>query len=785
MARLLLVLVLAFGSWPVAAEDSLTGKNIERVEIIGLESLTEDAVLFYLGLEEGGTYDPGLLNDRVHEFWHRGLVDEISIEAHPYDWGVRLVITIVERPTLVGIEYQGLKRLQKSDIEKRIAEEGIGVREGQPLEPGELRRLEATIERLYAEQGYGFADASFSLVEVSRIRRRAIFVIDEGRRIRIEEIDFEGNTVFGDRRLRWAMKQTKQAGVLARMQKKDVYDPAALDQDLDKVADLYRRHGYKNVVVGDPEIQISVGRPTAEKIENQRRRLSVTVPIEEGDRWRFGAIRVEGNHRFSDELLLRQFEAAGGDWLSSEIVDQGIAAITEIYSNTGHLYAKVEPWLIERQDHVADVVVQVDEGEQYRIGRIEFEGNTNTRDEVLRREMAIQEGAVLDTAALRNSLLRLSQLEYFVVDPEDPVALDVQTDEQIVDLSIKGEEGEPSNLLFGGGFGEASGFFGQIQYRTRNFLGRGETLSASAQVGERQNIFDLSYAVPWFLDRPQEVGFSLFKRDLEYTLLSGQNVDQDRVGGSVSYGRRLGIFGRLTWTYTRFDSDELATSFTGPNNPKVISIQQQVSMLGVGAVRDRRDSRVQPTVGGRWSLGFDWAGGALGGNTDFLRPRATFSRYLGVTQKAFHSLVAVNVEAGYVTPIGDSELVFSDRFFLGGENSVRGFEYKSIWVRDEEGDTVLDEYGLALGGNRSLQLNLEYHVLFGKPFRLLAFTDLGKVSADSQPFDLDHASISAGLELQIKVPILGAPLRLIWSRNLSPLPDDRFQTFQFSIGPSF
>jgi len=777
--------VLAFGGWPLAAEDSLVGKNIEKVEIVGLESLTEDTVLFYLGLEEGEPYDPEQLNDKVHELWQHGLIDEIGIEAHPYDWGVRLVVTIVERPTLAGIEYQGLKRLQKSDIETRIAKEGIGVREGQPLEPGELRRLERAIESLYAEKGFGLADASFSLVEVSHVGRQAIFIIDEGRRIRIEDIDFEGNTVFGDRRLRWAMKQTKQSGVLARLQKKDVYDPAALDQDLEKVIDLYRRNGYKNVVVGEPVIQITVGKPGAEKIESQKRRLAITVPVEEGDRWRFGEIRLEGNQRFSEELLLRQFEASGGDWLSSDVIDKGIAAIAEIYSNTGHLYAKVEPRLIERQDHVADVVVQIDEGEQYRIGRIEFEGNTKTKDEVLRREMAIQEGAVLDTGALRNSLLRLSQLEYFIVDSEDPVALDVQADKQIVDLSIKGEEGEPTDLLFGGGFGEASGFFGQIQYRTRNFLGRGETLSASAQVGQRQNIFDLSYGIPWFLDRPQQVGFSLFKRDLEYTLLTGQNVNQDRVGGSVSYGRRLGIFSNLTVTYTRFDSDELATNFADPDNPVVISVQQEVSMLGFGYIRDRRDSRVQPTVGGRWSLGLDWAGGALGGNTDFLRPQATFSRYLGVTKKTFRSLVAVNVEAGYVTPIGDSELVFSDRFFLGGENSVRGFEYKSIWVRDEEGNTVLDQNGLALGGNRSLQLNLEYHVLFGKPFRLLAFTDLGKVSAEGQPFNFDHASISAGLELQIKLPILGAPLRLIWSQNLDPLPEDRFQTFQFSIGPSF
>ena len=176
MARILLVLVLAFGGLPLAAEDTLVGKNIEKVELVGLESLAEDTVLFYLGLEEGKTYEPEQLNKRVNELWRRGLIDEISVKALHYDWGVRLVVTLVERPKLVSVEYQGLKRLQKSDIEKRIAEEGIDVREGQPLERGELRRLQRSIESLYAEMGFGLAEVSFSLVEVSRVGRQALFV---------------------------------------------------------------------------------------------------------------------------------------------------------------------------------------------------------------------------------------------------------------------------------------------------------------------------------------------------------------------------------------------------------------------------------------------------------------------------------------------------------------------------------------------------------------------------------------------------------------------------------
>lgn len=767
------------------AADRLAGQTIEAVELVGLESLSEDTLLFYLGLRVGDRFDPATLNQKVHELWRKGLVDDLAIEASPLDWGVRVRVVVRERPVLGTVDYLGIDRIRRSELEERLEREDIRVREGEPLEIGELRRVEAVIEQLYAERGFWLAQVGFNLEAVSPTKSRVVFTVDEGDRVRVRRIDFEGNTVFADARLRWAMKRTKVAGPLARLRKKDRYDPAALEQDLQRVAELYRRAGYKDVVVGDPRLEIVIGRPEAARIERQRRRLAITVPIEEGDRWRLGGISLEGNQRFSDELLLRQFDRPRGGWLRSDVIDAGVVAVEELYRNSGHLLATVEPRTVERDHLVADVFVRIEEGEQFRIGRIEFEGNTKTKDEVLRRELAVQEGAIVDTRALRASLLRLEQLRFFEVDDEDPVEFAFHRDEQTVDLKIQGEEGEPSDLLLSGGFSETHGFFGQVLYRDRNFLGRGETLQATVEAGERQDVLELSYLIPWWLGRRQQLGFSLFQRDLEFELLSGQEVVQERSGGSLTYGRRLGLFGDLSATWMRYDSEETATDLTDPDNPVFLPIDRKVSMLRLGFVEDRRDSRLQPTRGGRWSAGIDWAGGALGGSTAFVRPQASFSRYLGLTRQPLKSLFAFNLEAGYIAALGGDELFYSDRFYLGGENSVRGFEYRSIWVRDETGATVRDENRLALGGDRSLQLNLEYHLLLGGPFRLLAFVDGGKVWGADQPLDFDHLRLSTGLELQIKVPILGAPLRFIWAENLDPLPDDRFQSFQVSIGPSF
>ncbi len=783
VCALLLAAVLLASPVPAQQHGGLT---IVSVEFEGLETLAPDTVMFYLGLAEGERLDWARLDRAMRELWERQLVDDIGVESREVEGGVALSIQLVERPTLVGVEYKGLKRISRTDISDRIIKDRIRVREGDPLSLGELYRLKSMIEEIYAEKGYRLAEAKFTIETVARGDRRVSFTIDEGDKVRIADVDFEGNTVFGDRRLRWSMKKTKESGLITRIMKKDVYNVAALEEDLDRVRDVYRKVGYKNVVLGEPEIEIRALKPDAAELEKQKRRLFITVPIEEGDRWKLGEITIQGNDKYSDELLLAQFERPRGGWLRSKVVDDGVEAVSEIYNNTGYLFARVEPELRERAEgEVADLVVHVQEGDQYKVGRIEFQGNTKTRDKVIRRNMGVQEGRVLNAGALRNSLLRLRQLEFFKVDENDPVQFDFDSEEKQVDLAIKGEEGDRTELLFGGGFSEIDGLFGQFQFRTRNFLGRGETLAVSLQSGRRQDVFDLSYFIPYFLDRPQNLGIQGFNRRLDYDLLGGQRIFQDTTGGTLSYGRNLGLFQNATLSYSLYETTDRRQllSFTGDLVTQ--SFERDVSSLRFSYTYDRRDSRLQPTLGTRFAGGVEYAGGLLGGTTYFVRPRASLTYYKPLTRGTIQTVGAINVEAGYIKPFGGRELFFLDRFYLGGETSVRGFRFRSIWVRDENGLTQVDESGFPLGGDRSLQVNLEYHVLLGGPFRLILFADGGNVWGEDQSFDLAGMRYTAGAELQVNVPMFGAPLRFIYSSNLDPLPDDRFESFQFSVGPSF
>ena len=738
---------------PVVAQE-LDGSTIVSIEFQGLATLTPDTVEFYLGIERGGRLDWARLDSAIRELWDRQLIDDITVEASPVEGGAALVISLVERPILVGIDYKGIKRVSRNDISDRIIKDRIRVREGDPLSRGELDRLKVAIEDIYKEKGYRLAEASYTIETVSLGDRLVYFTIDEGDKVRIAEIDFEGNTVYGDRRLQLTMRKTKEAGWLSRITKKDVFNVATFEEDLDKVKDLYTKIGYKNVLLGEPQIEIKATRPKASTLDEQRRRLFITVPVEEGDRWMLGDISIEGNEKYPDELLLPQFEKPRGGWLRSKVIDDGVEAINEIYNNTGHLFARVMPELRERtEEQVADLVVHVDEGDQYKVGRIEFQGNTKTRDKVIRRNMGVQEGRLLNAGALRNSLLRIRQLEFFKVDEEDPVQFDFDNEEKLVNLDIKGEEGDRTELLFGGGFSELDGLFGQFQFKTRNFLGRGETLAASVQSGRRQDVFDVSYFIPYFLDRPQNVGIQAFQRRLDYDLLGGQRIFQDSVGGTLTYGRNLGLFRNLSLSFSSFDTTDRRSLLLLDGTFTEQEFERGVNSLRLSFGYDRRDSRLQPTQGMRYGASLDYAGG--------------------------------NVEAAYIEPFGGRDLFFLDRFYLGGETSVRGFRFRSIWVRDGNDVTQVDEVGFPLGGDRSLQVNAEFIVLAGGPFRLIGFFDAGKVWGEDQDLDFSGFRTSAGVEMQVNVPLFGAPLRFIYSRNLDPLPDDRFDKFQFSVGPSF
>lgn len=784
---LLFTLIAAFAPAVAAAE------TVRAVEFRGLVGLAEETLRFYLGLEEGRELDLEALNRSLHDLWQRRLVDDVRIDREPFEDGVKVIVTVVERPTLRSIDYAGLKRLSRTDIGDRMSKDHIDVREGDPLDLGEVRRLEAAIEEMYREKGFRFADARWRLEEVSATERRVLFEIDEAEKVRIGKIRFDGNQVFGDRRLRLAMKKTKKTNLLTRILKKDIYNPATVAEDLTAVRDLYRAAGYKNVEVGDPALSV-VGR-------GGKRRLAIDIPVVEGTRWKLGQISISGNEKFTEEALLRRFEKPRGGWLRSKVLDKGLTSIDELYRNFGHIFVEVESEIAERGDDVADLLIRIDEGDQYKVGRLEFEGNTRTRDKVLRREFRVQEGTVLNMGAVKSSLFKINQLGYFRLDEDEPIGFEnFDSEAKTVDLLVHGEEADRTELQVGGGYSEGYGWFGQLSVRTQNFLGRGETVGVSFQSGRYASEFDVSYFVPWFLDRPQSIGFQVFDTSLDYSDIFDFDNERQSRGAVATYGRSFGLFQSLSVSFTR--SELTGTTTVGsPEGPIPIETDLSNSSIRVNYVYESRDNRFEPTIGMRFTASTEYAGGFLGGDNYFVRPETGFSwfRPLLPAGARVRPVFAFNVEGGLVDPFGGRELDYFERYYLGGENSVRGFNYRAITVRCEggepfpnrpdepcrENELARDRFLRPLGGDKYAQVNLELHLLLGGPFRILGFFDAASVFSEDQSIDYERFRTSAGIELRIFVPVFGAPLRFIYASNLDPLPNDNFESFQFSIGSTF
>lgn len=799
-----LVTLLAMPAGAQSAETWI-GQPILEVEYLGtsLSSDTLDHYLFGRGDSRMRALDLELLDERIARLWERELIDDISVEAVQLEGGVKLIFRIRDRERLLSVEYIGLKRIAKSDIKERIDRDRIALYEGQPLQRGELVRLKDVIEEMYREKGFRFAEVRYRLESVSTGQLRATYTIDEGDKVKIGDIDFDGNTVFSDFRLRQAMKKTKESNMIWRMFKKDIYNPANLEEDLDSVRDLYRRKGYKDVLLDKPEIDVTAKRPAAATIEAQKRRLAVTIPVEEGERWKLGEVSIEGNEVLDDAFLIRQFERPRGNWLRSKAIDDLVEKVSKLYQSLGYVFSEVDTELREVGDHVADLVLHVQEKDQFRVGRIEFDGNTKTRDKVLRREMLVQESSVMNMNAMRSSLLKIRQLNYFTLNEDEPIDFDFDAENKTVDLTVKGQEADRTELQFGGGYSEFDGFFGQFAMRTTNFLGRGETVGVSVQIGSERELFDLEYSIPWFLDRPQSLGFRLFDSSLDNRVLTDVDFQQDFSGGSVTYGRNLGPFQSLSFTYSFTDIEQVDTLFDplGIEDPVVRRTDFTTSSLRPFWIFNTLDSRFEPFRGLRLTGSVEIAGGALGGDTEFLKPVASATWFRPISRRPFKSTFGLNAQVGYITDLqgGDEAIaLFSQqRFFLGGENSVRGFRRRSLVVIDDNGDIIRDRDRFPLGGDSFLQVNLEYHVLVGGPFRVVFFGDAGGVFAGpegfdldgnpfpSQSFDPDLLRYSAGVELRVLVPLFGAPLRFIYSRNLDPLETDQFESFDFNIGASF
>jgi outer membrane protein insertion porin family len=770
------------------AAGNLAGQKIERFEATGNTSVASDTIRVYLGVNPGDPYDPALLQKNFLNLWQTGLFDDIKIETDRGATGVIVRAVVKERPRIGSVEFRGNKELNNAKINEALEKEKIDLHVGNTIEQTLIGRAAAAIKKAYSEGGFeGVVVDTTTEDLIEPGEKKIVFNINEGQKATVSEVHFVGNTRFSDRRLRRLMKEVQPNNIVSWIRKKNLYIPSKLDEDLEKVKNFYQDYGYQNISFGEPQItQVGKGKKS---------RVRIIIPVKEGTVHTFGEVSVAGNTVFTSDQIIGNWPLKKGEIIRRKPIQTRLDAFDELYRIRGYIYAYINPEYVERDSNVVDIHIQVFEGDQFRLGRLEFQGNTTTKDKVLRREIFLEEGDIMDMETFKQSLYKLGQLGYFKVT--DNPDFKVNQEKKVVDITVKGNEEGKNDVQFGGGYSEGTGFFVQTQFSTRNFLGEGENLGLSFQRGSRQNFFSLSYADPWFMDTPNSLGVSIFNRNTHFPAIIG--YEERTKGGTMAYGYRLHRFDSISFVYglehVRTHEEGNLTPDANGNVPIAVIADTKYtsSSIGPSYAFDSRDNPFDTTRGFRFNLGTSFSGGPLGGTIHAIRPTLNITKYFKLSRRSSFS---INGDLGYLRPLDTKDCAITldqisekvnklcvprgQRFFVGGEYSIRGFEFGTIGPKE----TYLGTETVA-GGYQQVVFNTEYVFKVNDPMRLVWFADGGYAYGYRETIDLTKLRYSTGMELRLFLPVFQFPIRFIYAFNPRPKTGDKFQGFQFTVGNTY
>jgi outer membrane protein insertion porin family len=758
--------------------------------------------------------------------WATNFLDNIWIEVKdaPYENGVvgkHVVFNLEERERVKIVDYTGSKQLDSTKIDEKLKEESVTIRLDSFIDPGLIRRVEGIIRDLLAEKGYQFATVRHEVKPMPGGPKlvHLTFVMDEGPKVRIRDIEFVGNEKVGDGALKRQMKTNKEQWLFSFITGRGTYNEAAFEEDAERAAEYYRNEGYIAARIGQPELKY-----LDDSGDKKTRYIQLRIPVQEGERYKVGEFAFEGNKVVKGEALRTLFKLREGEYYSEKRIRKGLEQAREVYGAGGYWeftgYPDLKPRNLLRADPnvpedekpkgpdrtsdgapIVDVTMRLQEGEQYFVNRVLFTGNTTTRDNVIRREVRLLEGGVFNTEAMKMSLRRINQLGYFKPieqSAENPKVEKVPGQKNQVDVTLAFEEQNRNQLTFGAGVSQYEGFFGQLAFQTSNFLGRGESATFSVLAGRRAKNYQVAFSEPFLFDRPITAGIDLFKRELVYIFA----YTQESAGGNIVMGFPVADFSRMffSYSYQQVRVKDINPLYLQPEvigrNPFLQDALLQgeggrrtISQVTPSFIHNTIDNPIFPTQGKRLSATLDIAG--LGGNVNFLKPRVEGVYMFRHTNR---TSVGVRAQVEYVKPYasttavpepGKNVLPIFERLFLGGEYSVRGYDIRSIGPRDPI-------TGLVIGGDKSLLFNAEYLITIAGPVRLVLFYDAGQVRDFGQNYTWKEFKTSTGAEIRFFMPVLNVPFRLIFAHNpqregvfendLQPAPK---YTFKFAVGSTF
>jgi outer membrane protein insertion porin family len=690
---------------------------IEEIRIHGNRRIPADTIKARIFSKPGDVYDQAAIERDFNALWNTGYFEDIRFEREQSAKGWILHIYVKERPTIREINYTGLNAVSTSDVLDRFKERKVGLSVENQYDPTKIKKAEVTLKELLAEHGRQFATIRTEVRPIPPAAVSVTFVVREGPKVKVGKIRFRGNKHVNDRTLRAAMKNLKPIGIPHSIFLENLfaktYDATKLEEDTERVRAEFQNRGYFKVLVDEPKTEIHDTGHTGLHIpllqSGLGKAVDITMPIQEGDRYRLGTITFKNNKAISNNAALRSlFPMKDGDIFSREKVAKGLENLRKAYGEAGYInFTSVPDTKFDDEKKIVNMEIDVDEGKQFYVRRIEFQGNTTTRDKVIRREIALEEGQVYNSRYWELSLLRLNQLGYFdQLKPDDPNTTERHLDEKAgtVDLTLKVHEKGKNSIGLQGGVSGLAGAFVGINYSTNNFLGLGETLSVQASLGSRERDLVFGFTEPYLFDRPIQAGFNVYTRKTsydqarQYAILTGQNINlpsaylqnlqnysQSSTGATLSVSYPLHrSFKRLGIAYSFDRSSLIAVSnaskllfenlnfrgITGPNALNGIV----TSKITPSFTMNTLDAAYAPHHGKSLFIGGEFSG--IGGTVHTIRPIIQYKQFFPMQKR--RNALGYNVQASFITGYGGIVAPPFERAYLGGENDLRGFDIRTV-----------------------------------------------------------------------------------------------------------
>jgi len=783
--------------------------------------------------------------------WTTPFIDDLRIEVvdSVYPNGVigkNVIFIIEERRRIKIVDYVGSKEVATSDIETKLKELNLELKLDSPLDDAVVRRVAGVVRTMYGEKGYQFATVTPSTKPASGGPKlvHLSFNVNQGPKVKVREVVFDGNSDVSDGSLRGQLKVNKPRGTFGFISGGGTYQEAKFADDAEALKGYYREKGYVFAQVGQPQIEAM-----EDSADGKTRWVRLRIPVDERNRYRIKSVSVSGNENLPTPAILSVLEKVRvGDYYSDKPLRKGFEKLREFYGSMGYweFIPDVEVTPNDRSLETGepvpgftgqpevDLIIKISEGSRFFLNRLTFLGNTTTRDSVIRREMRLVEGGVFNMESLKFSVRRLNQLGYFKpLENEDSVKIEKTPNaDGKVDVQLKFEEQNRNQLSFGAGISQFEGFFGQLGFQTSNLMGRGETLSISAQKGSQARNYQIAFTEPFLFDRPITAGIDLYSRQVNYLF----QFTQGSTGANVLFGFPVKSWSRFFIGYS-LENVSVSNISEAYSNPAVLDGnlllresllidsggKRIISKISPSIMYNTINEPIFPSSGTKYTAAVDIAG--LGGDTSYLRGRVEGTWYFHATTKTSFGF---RLQSEYIRPYGNTTtLPIFEKLVLGGEYSIRGFDLRSVGTRDARS-------GLVLGGNKTILFNAEYMINVGGPVRLVFFYDAGQVrdigqdftwketvfqtvappapqlsdpsapveltipgqspsTATLQPIGRTYAfKTSLGGELRFFMPVLNVPFRLIFAYNPQRgnvfnnnlLRQQKF-TFRFAVGTTF